>query len=236
MTRVRLTFSKRGRACFIPHIALPTIFSRAGNRAGIPFELSEGFTPRPRISLGPELSVGVPALFEPFEARLSFWNSALERRWNACLPEGFALTGSVEITALPGTPGAKALSKWCEAASCLLALRRGIEGRERIPECLENLLQKEELIFFEQASDLPEGFFRCIMKDPSRRGPGMLVKALAEAEVIRGWPEVFLLREAVGILDTELLPSGSPRVLPLARSADGAEDKTSLSALEGEKQ
>ena len=234
MTRVRLTFSKRGRACFIPHIALPTIFSRAGRRAGIPFELSEGFTPRPRISLGPELSVGVPALFEPFEARLSSWNCAMEGQWNACLPEGFALTGSVEITALPGTPGAKALSRWCEAASCLLALRKGVKGRERIPDCLENLLQKEELFFFEEPSCLPGGGFRCIMKDPSRRGPGMLVKALVEAEVIRGWPEVFLLREAVGTLDPGLLPSSSPRVLPLARSTDGAEDKPSLSALEGE--
>ena len=234
MTRVRLTFSKRGRACFIPHIALPTIFSRAGRRGGIPFELSEGFTPRPRISLGPELSVGVPALFEPFEVRLSSWNSALEGLWNACLPEGFALTGSVEITALPGTPEARALSKWCEAASCILSLRKGIEGKDRIQDCLENLLQKEELFFFEEASDLPEGFFRCIMKDPSRRGPGMLVKALAEAEVIRGWPEVFLLREAVGTLHTGLPPSGSPRVLPLARSTDGAEDEPSLSALEGE--
>ena len=158
MTRVRLTFSKRGRACFIPHIALPTIFSRAGRRAGIPFELSEGFTPRPRISLGPELSVGVPALFEPFEVRLSSWNSAMEGEWNACLPEGFALTGSVEITDLPGTPGAKALSRWCEGASCLLALRKGVEGKERIPACLEDLLQKEELFFFEEAPVCPKVF------------------------------------------------------------------------------
>ena len=233
MTRVRLTFSKRGRACFIPHIALPTIFSRGGNRAGIPFELSEGFTPRPRISLGPELSVGVPALFEPFEVRLSSWDPAMEGEWNACLPEGFALTGSVEITALPGTPGARALSRWCEGASCLLALRKGVEGKDRIPGCLENLVRREELLFFEEVPGLPGGFFRCIMKDPSRRGPGMLVKALAEEGIVRGWPEVFLLREAVGTLGS-FSSSGAPRVLPLACSPVGALKAPPLSAPEGE--
>ncbi len=234
MTRVRLTFSKRGRACFIPHIAIPTIFSRAGSRAGIPFELSEGFTPRPKISLGPELSVGVPALFEPFEARISSWEAGMEGRWNACLPEGFALTGSAEITALPGTDGAKSLSKRCEAASCLLALRSG-GGRERIPDCLQELVQREDLFYFEEAPGLPEGFFRCIMKEPSRRGPGLLVKALTEAGIIRGWPEVFLFREAVGALDSGNLPAVPPRVIPLALPEAEGREKDFLSVREGEK-
>ena len=234
MTRVRLTFSKRGRACFIPHIALPTIFARAGSRAGIPFELSEGFTPRPRISLGPELSVGIPALFEPFEVRLSFWNPGMEGEWNACLPEGFALTGSVEITALPGTDGAKSLSRRCEAASCLLALREGVEGVSKIPGCLETLRQKEDLFYFEEVPGLPGSFFRCIMKEPSRRGPGLLVKALAEAEIIRGWTEVFLLREAVGTLDEGIFSCAPPRVIPLARPEDELQEECSLYAPEGE--
>ena len=234
MTRVRLTFSKRGRACFIPHIALPTIFSRAGSRAGMPFELSEGFTPRPKISLGPELSVGIPALFEPFEVRLSLWEPDMERQWNACLPEGFALTGSIEITALPGTEGAKLLSRRCEAASCLLALREGVQGREKIPDCLQSLVEQEDLFYFEEASGLPEGFYRCIMKEPSRRGPGLLVKALMEAKIIPGWPEVFLLREAVGTLDPGNLPAASPRVIPLALQEEEPGKKSSLSVREGD--
>ncbi|GAB1427174.1 hypothetical protein MASR2M17_06000 [Aminivibrio sp.] len=42
----------------------------------------------------------------------------------------------------------------------------------------------------------------------------MLVKALAEEGIVRGWPEVFLLREAVGTLGS-FSSSGAPGCSPL---------------------
>jgi hypothetical protein len=212
--RVRLTYSKRGRACFIPHIAIPTVLARSAARAAIGFRLSEGFTPRPKISLGPELSVGVPALAEPFEAWLTGYDEDTPRRWNLFLPEGFSITGSTVVEGLPGTEEAKSLGKWCRASSCILALRGGEPGTV-LHECLEELKNEGTVLSFGRGRDLPAGFYRLVMENPAQKGPGVLVKALAARGIVAGWPDVFILREAVGSLS--LREDGEePRVLPLA--------------------
>lgn len=213
MIRVRLTYAKRGRACFIPHIAIPSVLARGAARASISFRLSEGFTPRPKISLGPELSVGVPALAEPFEAWLTGYDEDTPRRWNLFLPEGFSLTGSTVVDGLPGSDEAKSLGKWCRASSCILALRG--EAGTALQECLEELREEGTVLSFGSGPDLPAGFFRLVMEDPAKRGPGVLVKALAARGIITGWPDVFILREAVGSL-SHPEGGGEIRVLPLA--------------------
>ncbi|MDD4837021.1 MAG: TIGR03936 family radical SAM-associated protein, partial [Dethiosulfovibrio sp.] len=67
MARVRILFSKRGPFCFIRHVDLPQIFSRSARRADLEIEQTEGFSPHPKISLGPALPVGVVACAEPGE-------------------------------------------------------------------------------------------------------------------------------------------------------------------------
>ena len=64
-TRARLIYSKRGGACFVPHIALAQLFSRSASRAGLRLAMTQGFSPRAKISFGPELPAGVVALNEP---------------------------------------------------------------------------------------------------------------------------------------------------------------------------
>lgn len=198
MVRVRLAFAKRGRACFIPHIALPTVFARSAARAEIEFELSEGFTPRPRISLGPELPVGVPALAEPLEARLLKGDDDTPRRWDSFLPPGFSITGWKVMDGLPGTDEVKSLGKFCNGWSCLLALRGAPRGP--LAPCLEELKDEGVILSFAEAPQLGEGFFRCILEKPSQRGPGLLVRALRERNLASGWPDVFIVREKVGAL------------------------------------
>lgn len=198
MTRVRMTFSKRGRACFIPHIAIPPLLTRSAARASVKFELTEGFSPRPKISLGPELSVGVPALAEPFEVWLASWDEDIPARWSSRLPEGFAITGAAVVDALPGTEGAKSIGRLKLAASHLLALR----GREdpALEAALEKMAAGGLVYSFRKVSRLPGNFFRVITEDPAKRGPGALVKMLAGAGLIEGWSDIFILREAVGLL------------------------------------
>lgn len=215
MVRVRLTYAKRGRACFIPHIAIPSIFARSAARASVAFQFSEGFSPHPKISLGPELSVGIPALCEPLEVWLKSFDEETVRRWNAFLPEGFSLRGGMEIVASPGSEEAKPLSKWCGAASCLLALRKEHENPSALLQCLEELQADGTVFFFDKVPSFPPGFFRCILEEPSKRSPGVLVKSLINSGVMTGWSEVFLVREVVGTL---FLPQGKenvPVVLPL---------------------
>lgn len=198
MIRVRMTYSKRGRACFIPHIAIPPLLTRSAARAAVKFELTEGFSPRPKISLGPELSVGVPALAEPFEAWLSFWDENLPLRWSSRLPEGFTLTGAAVIDAPPGSEEAKPMGRRNLAASHLLALRASGEGA--LQAALERLCAGGRIHSFSKARGFQERFFRVIAVDPAQNGPGTLVRALAEDGVIGGWHEIFILREAVGLL------------------------------------
>lgn len=65
--RARLIYSKRGGACFVPHIALAQIFSRSALRSGLKLIMTQGFSPRAKISFAPELPAGVVALNEPVD-------------------------------------------------------------------------------------------------------------------------------------------------------------------------
>ena len=53
--RARLIYSKRGGACFVPHIALAQIFSRSALRSGLKLIMTQGFSPRTKISFASEL-------------------------------------------------------------------------------------------------------------------------------------------------------------------------------------
>jgi len=55
---VRILYEKLGPVCFVPHVEMPTLFSRSMRRAGIRQTFTEGMSPHPKISLGPPLPVG----------------------------------------------------------------------------------------------------------------------------------------------------------------------------------
>jgi hypothetical protein len=65
--RIRLIYEKRGGACFVPHVALASLFTRAARRAGVKLCSTDGFSPHAKISFGPELPAGVVALGEPVD-------------------------------------------------------------------------------------------------------------------------------------------------------------------------
>lgn len=56
--KLRLTFSKTGRAVYISHLDLLRTFIRALRRAQIPVKYSEGFNPHARINFAMPLAVG----------------------------------------------------------------------------------------------------------------------------------------------------------------------------------
>ncbi len=55
----RLLFQKTGNAIFISHLDLMRLFQRAFKRAGLPLTHTQGFNPRPSVSIALPLSVGV---------------------------------------------------------------------------------------------------------------------------------------------------------------------------------
>ena len=60
----RLLFEKTGNAVWISHLDLMRLFQRAFKRAGLPLTHTQGFNPRPSVSIAMPLSVGVESLCE----------------------------------------------------------------------------------------------------------------------------------------------------------------------------
>ena len=60
----RLLFEKTGNAIWISHLDLMRLFQRAFKRAGLPLTHTQGFNPRPSVSIALPLSVGVESRCE----------------------------------------------------------------------------------------------------------------------------------------------------------------------------
>ncbi len=60
----RLLFEKTGSAVWISHLDLMRVFQRAFKRAGLPLTHTQGFNPRPSVSIALPLSVGVESVCE----------------------------------------------------------------------------------------------------------------------------------------------------------------------------
>jgi len=84
----RLLFEKKGNAIWISHLDLMRLFQRAFKRAGLPLTHTQGFNPRPSVSIALPMSVGVESCCElldfdlygdplPCDEILSRLNSAL---------------------------------------------------------------------------------------------------------------------------------------------------------------
>ena len=60
----RLLFEKTGNAIFISHLDLMRLFQRAFKRAGLSLTHTQGFNPRPSVSIALPLSLGVESRCE----------------------------------------------------------------------------------------------------------------------------------------------------------------------------
>lgn len=87
----RLLFQKTGNAVWISHLDLMRLFQRAFKRAGLQLTHTQGFNPRPSVSIALPLSVGVESLCELLDFDLdgeSVSNDEIMQRLNECLVEG----------------------------------------------------------------------------------------------------------------------------------------------------
>ena len=66
----RILFEKKGNAVWISHLDLMRLFQRAFKRAGLPLTHTQGFNPRPSVSIALPLSVGVESNCELLDFEL----------------------------------------------------------------------------------------------------------------------------------------------------------------------
>ena len=87
----RLLFEKTGNAIWISHLDLMRLFQRAFKRAELPLTHTQGFNPRPSVSIALPLSVGVESKCELLDFDLygdPIANEEICTRLNAALVEG----------------------------------------------------------------------------------------------------------------------------------------------------
>jgi radical SAM-linked protein len=139
--RQRITFAKGEEIKYISHLDLMRLWERALRRAGVPLVYSQGFNPRPKISIAFALAVGVTGQREMLDVTLERplapldLASALRRQ----LPQGLDLLEVEEVyTTLPP------MQTQVEGAEYLAVVDAGETTRE-LEARLDSLLSSEHL-------------------------------------------------------------------------------------------
>ena len=132
-TTYRIRFAKIGRASFLGHLDLGRLLSRTFRRADLALAMSRGFSPKPRISFGPALGLGVPSLGEVIDVDLEhaptvdgrfvrFYNAPDDApraevppdevflRMSSVCPEGIVIESVERVPAMSGSLGKRILA------------------------------------------------------------------------------------------------------------------------------
>ena len=168
----------------MPHIALAQIFSRTASRAGLKLIMTQGFSPRAKISFAPELPAGVVALAEVVEMFFESNCGNLIEKMNENLPEGFNISRIIE------TPeDAPSLGKFCTHAEYFVRIKKDLDIQERFnnPAIIK--------------SKFVDDWFNFIIKDPAQNPIGSFIKPMIKENFISGWQDVNIVRAAVGVYD-----------------------------------
>ena len=86
----RALFEKTGNARYISHLDLMRVFQRAFKRAGLPLTHTQGFNPRPSVSIALPLSLGVESQCEllDFDLESPYACAEIREKLNAALIDG----------------------------------------------------------------------------------------------------------------------------------------------------
>ena len=184
--RTRFIYSKRNSACFTPHIALAQMFSRTATRAGLKLIMTQGFSPRAKISFAPELPAGVVALNEPVDMFFEDCNKEnILPVMNAAIPEGFFIS---RVT-FPAEDS-PALGKICTHAEYLI---RCLSGFNQLEDAAKNFFQKDLL-----SSSFLDNWLKILIKSPAQNPIGGFVRNLIQENFIAGWHEINIVRTKIG--------------------------------------
>ena len=186
--RVRLVYSKRYGACFVPHIALAQIFARSALRAGFRPEMTQGFSPRARLSFGPELPAGVVALNEPADMYFSGDTFSLEAM-NAALPEGFRIS-----QVLFPAEDSPSLGKSCKFAEYIIRNTLSLDILDTAKNFYGSAVLKAEYL---------DGWIRLILHEPAQNPIGGFIKHMIAQNIITGWHQVNIVRANIGLYDQQ---------------------------------
>ena len=135
----RLLFEKTGNAVWMSHLDLMRLMQRAFKRADLPLKHTQGFNPRPSVSIALPLSVGVESKCELLDFDLDGHSVSfmeMKERLNAALVEGVKV---LDVYA----DGRKIRD--LALLDCVLELEYDGGIPEDAPQLLAELLSREQL-------------------------------------------------------------------------------------------
>jgi radical SAM-linked protein len=120
--RLRIAFEKVGKMAYVGHLDLVRLFPRWFRRAELPLWYSEGFHPKPQMTFGPALALGIASLTEYVDVKVrknTFDPSVLDERLGALAFEGAKVLGATVLG--PQDPG---INKLTDLAAWVMGIPR----------------------------------------------------------------------------------------------------------------
>ena len=135
--KLRISYSKQNQAKYFGHLELVNIFLRALSRSNILLKFSNGFHPKPQISFGDTLPLGMESLNEFLYLTVQgiVQPQAIIKGLNNHLPEGLAVHDCRFITT-------KSAGKESESASYLVTMKNSFFDENK----LKHFVQAPEFI------------------------------------------------------------------------------------------
>jgi radical SAM-linked protein len=134
MARITIIFSKSNGARYLSHLDLMATLEFSIRRARLPVELSEGFNPRPRMSLAAPLPLGYVGEQEILEIALrhSVTPEEVQHRLQAAVPPGITIRSVV-----PAAEGVKSSASRVRGATYRVQLGEDVNDLgERVAKVL----------------------------------------------------------------------------------------------------
>jgi radical SAM family uncharacterized protein/radical SAM-linked protein len=144
--RYRFAYEKLGAAAFLSHLDVVRALPRAFRRLGIPLYYSQGFHPKPDLTFGPALSLGVASLCEVVDVKIvaDVDAAALLESLSAGAQPGLRFVGGVRLGA-----GDAAVTRLVNVARYAVGIPRtaidALGGDARLRERVARALAASEL-------------------------------------------------------------------------------------------
>jgi radical SAM family uncharacterized protein len=182
----RIVYQRVGSAAFLSVLEMFAMWDKALRRAGLRPSFTQGFNPRPRISLGPALPVGVAGLDEMIDIAFPA-EIPITRIKELTLPEGIVITSAVQLSQHPAPP-----DRLLARETFRITPNAELEGsKEQFARLLQELGMAdsglEELVRWQQTGTEAE---LTIGRDASGRAPNLrrvLEQLGLEKSVISVW-------------------------------------------------
>lgn len=93
--KFRIRYTKLGRVAYLGHLDTARVLIRLFRRADVELAYTSGFRPKPKIELGPALSLGIASFGELIDVSImtDISAEALQERLSEVAPEGMSITG-----------------------------------------------------------------------------------------------------------------------------------------------